>query len=97
MQLEFHSLTAEILVSICSSLLHDEDKEGLRALVSLARTCRRLQGHSLDLLWHSLPTLAPLILTMPRDLWKLETSTDGFYTNLIVVRTFLKGFVLTMT
>ncbi|GLB34285.1 hypothetical protein LshimejAT787_0111690 [Lyophyllum shimeji] len=45
---------------------------GYGALANLARTCKAFTENSLDLLWHDLDRLAPLIQVMPSDLWAVE-------------------------
>ena len=37
-------------------------------LVALATTCRILSEHALNVLWKELPSLIPLVMTMPSDL-----------------------------
>ena len=48
------------------------DKEGLRTLCSLARTCRSLERYALDALWYRQHSLAPLVKCLPDDLWVLD-------------------------
>ncbi|KDQ57885.1 hypothetical protein JAAARDRAFT_206673 [Jaapia argillacea MUCL 33604] len=44
---------------------------------SLARTCRAFTDIALDALWAYQYNLAPLIMTMPSDLWTEEITTEG--------------------
>jgi len=62
----------EILVNICAFLFHDDSHRGLSALASLARSSSFLSGFALNVLWGWLPSLVPLILAMPPDLWKVD-------------------------
>ncbi|KAI0766361.1 hypothetical protein BD413DRAFT_636059 [Trametes elegans] len=51
----------------------------LHALTVLARTCRALSEPALNRIWRALPSLVPLVCTMPRDLWTMgqPLSKDG--------------------
>ena len=46
------------------------------APISLARTCRALSEPALSWLWKTLPNLAPLVYTLPREFWTVENVTD---------------------
>ena len=70
------NLPIEILHEICKRLILDTqdwpragDKDaGVHTLLPLARTCRILHDAALDALWHTLPRVASLVWTLPRDL-----------------------------
>ena len=42
----------------------------LQTLLSLARTCRDFHEHALNALWHTIPSLALLVYTIPQDAWE---------------------------
>ncbi|KAM5534999.1 hypothetical protein V8D89_011372 [Ganoderma adspersum] len=42
----------------------------LQTLQSLARTCRDFHEHALNALWHTIPSLALLVYTLPQDAWE---------------------------
>ncbi|KDQ49743.1 hypothetical protein JAAARDRAFT_212042 [Jaapia argillacea MUCL 33604] len=44
----------------------------LANVVSLALTCHDFTEPSLNIIWHTLPDIAPLIMCMPSDLWETE-------------------------
>lgn len=46
--------------------------EKRKALSALAQTCRSFQEPALNLLWHTLHSIKPLIMCMPSNLWKLK-------------------------
>ena len=73
------NLPIEILREICKRLISDTQEDwsragdkdaGVHTLLPLARTCRTLHHAALDALWHTLPSVAPLFWTLPRDLWQ---------------------------
>lgn len=49
-----------------------EDKEGLKTLCALARTCRALLKPALNVMWYRQHTLAHLFKCLPEDLWELK-------------------------
>ncbi|KAH9949841.1 hypothetical protein B0H21DRAFT_687727 [Amylocystis lapponica] len=63
---------------------------GASALAALARTCRAFQDVALDILWRTLPNLAPLIKCFPTDVWKeLPVQIDSGLTaecNILLVK-----------
>lgn len=69
-------------VTLAPSYSEDEDDwsyyraADLDALVSLTRTCRTLSDLALNWLWEELPSIAPLVYTLPRHLWTIE-DTDA--------------------
>ena len=49
-----------------------------RTLCAVARTCRVLSRCALQHLWHTLPSFAPLIYTLPTDAWmSMDTPVQG--------------------
>ncbi|KII91891.1 hypothetical protein PLICRDRAFT_52018 [Plicaturopsis crispa FD-325 SS-3] len=71
---------SEIISQVCSELYKVDGAVTLVDLARLARTCRALCDPALDTLWHTLPSLDPLIRTLPADLWcirDLETTYDS--------------------
>lgn len=59
-------------------ILAAADKEGLRTLYSLARTCHTLLEPALDMIWYRQDTLAHVIKTLPDDLWVMaEVNVAG--------------------
>ncbi|KAH9949853.1 hypothetical protein B0H21DRAFT_687827 [Amylocystis lapponica] len=67
-------LSSETLGRICIYLLN-YGKTGIATLPAFARSCQVFRNPALDVLWHSLPTLAPLIMVMPSDLWIMDTTS----------------------
>lgn len=53
------------------------DKDGLRTLSALARTCSVLQTPALDLLWYRQNTLEYLVKSLPDDLWDTRVLWAG--------------------
>ncbi|RDX53397.1 hypothetical protein OH76DRAFT_1479846 [Lentinus brumalis] len=72
-------MPASVITEFCSYLLPNKYSWGEKCispeLVALATTCRLLSEHALDVLWKELPSVVPLILTMPSDLigWSTES------------------------
>ncbi|KII83691.1 hypothetical protein PLICRDRAFT_32701 [Plicaturopsis crispa FD-325 SS-3] len=50
-------------------------------IARLARTCHALRDPALDALWHTLPSLAPLVRTLPADLWEEREAAEDEYGN----------------
>ena len=64
-----YSLSREIITHIALYLRESrEDASARTALVSLATTCRYLSEPVLDVMWHTLPDVIPLLLALPADL-----------------------------
>ncbi|KAI0628109.1 hypothetical protein C8Q77DRAFT_1245718 [Trametes polyzona] len=63
------SFTPEICASICLFVQKQKTTATRRTLVSLARTSKSFQEPALDAIWRSLPGIAPLLFTLPEDLW----------------------------
>ncbi|KAI0659828.1 hypothetical protein C8Q70DRAFT_97118 [Cubamyces menziesii] len=64
-----YSLSREIVTHIALYLRESrEDASARTALVSLATTCRYLSEPVLDVMWHTLPDVIPLLLALPADL-----------------------------
>ncbi|KAI0367374.1 hypothetical protein BV20DRAFT_560327 [Pilatotrama ljubarskyi] len=64
---DIRALPYDVLLKICESLRQEESWEGMKALSSLARTCRFLSQPALDGLWRVLPSIVPLLRTLPED------------------------------
>ena len=47
----------------------NDNAESRRALLSLSTTCKSLSNAALNQIWYRLPSLVPLLYTMPSDLW----------------------------
>ena len=66
------SLPPNILDEICSHLVADASwgwqQKGAPGLVALSVTCKLLSEHALNALWGTLPSLIPLLCTLPSDL-----------------------------
>ena len=74
---QLQSLSPELLKHIISFIpdLYESAKDPTvdrRALISLTQVCRTLSGHALDRLWAHLPSIAPLLYTLPSDLCKID-------------------------
>ena len=52
------------------------DRDDLRTLFALARTCRALLTPALDVMWYRQHTLVHLFKCLPGDLWELTTSAS---------------------
>ncbi|KAI0770007.1 hypothetical protein C8Q74DRAFT_866049 [Fomes fomentarius] len=70
-------LSPELLTLVISSISTPDpydfaDSEYRHSLLSLTVTCRALSEPALNRLWEKLPSFAPLVYTLPRDLWTLE-------------------------
>jgi hypothetical protein len=76
-------LIPEIVTQVCFNLFDPKTREdpwyeGIDVeypgtLAALAVTCKVLYEPALDVLWSSLASVAPLLLTMPPDLWEART------------------------
>jgi hypothetical protein len=55
-------------------------------LAVLARTCRDFEGPALDVLWHEVSGLRPLLCTMPSDLFEMKKKGRGDHKENILVR-----------
>ncbi|KAI1790177.1 hypothetical protein LXA43DRAFT_922446 [Ganoderma leucocontextum] len=69
----------EILSDVCECLMvPDTDGPpeaqylGFQTIPSLARTCRDFHDHALNALWHTIPSVALLVYTLPQDAWEAE-------------------------
>lgn len=68
------SLPPDIISLICwntiseHSSCHCQWPKDFKELLSLARTCRFLSEPALDAIWHTLPSIWPLLLLLPEDL-----------------------------
>ena len=66
-------LSFEIL-SIIFEYVYGDPYRGIRTTASSAVTCQPFREPALDILWRSLPSLAPLVKCLPRRAW---TKTKG--------------------
>ena len=67
-------LVDEIFKVICENVAGSQ--RGLASLATLARTCRSLEGISLDALWgHGQVQLVDVLKTLPPDSWSVIDST----------------------
>jgi hypothetical protein len=64
-------LVPDIVDLICGEV-EKFPSQRYRTLKALARTCRLFQESALNRLWCELESLAPLIMCMPEDLWRVE-------------------------
>jgi hypothetical protein len=62
---------AEILTMIMNFLVGDAER-GNREVLSLLKTCKALYDPALDILWRDLDILAPLVMCLPGDVWKIK-------------------------
>ncbi len=65
----------DILECICS---HLQASDSLDALAKLACTCTAFLDPALNALWHTIPTLAPLIKCLPLDAWTTKRTSYHF-------------------
>ena len=61
----------EILTTIIHFLVEDA-KRGARQVLPLLKTCKALYEPALDVLWRDLDILAPLVMCLPGDVWKIK-------------------------
>ncbi|KAI0331723.1 hypothetical protein GY45DRAFT_1433647 [Cubamyces sp. BRFM 1775] len=75
-----YSISREAIIHIGRLLFDGEDAVPARkALVAFATTCRYLSEPLLDVIWHELPDIIPLLLQLPADLYTtaLEETAIG--------------------
>ncbi|KAI0917094.1 hypothetical protein AcV7_009823 [Taiwanofungus camphoratus] len=65
------------LMSIIFEMVLDDTLGGAKTLATLARTCSCFHNLALDILWRTLPTLAPLIKCLSEDKWAEKTDAVG--------------------
>lgn len=71
-------LVTEIVHYIFDWLSIRSSRANSPTLLSLATTCRTFQHPALDVLWRDLdPSFAPLIKTLPRDLWEQRRNSGN--------------------
>lgn len=61
---------AEILTMIMNYLV--DGARGAREVLALMKTCKVLYEPSLDILWRDLDCLAPLVMCLSQDVWKVR-------------------------
>lgn len=94
------ALSPDLLLQIVSHLRSEDhlapSPEDLVTVSALARVCRRFSEPALDMLWGHLPSIVPLIFTMPRDLWVIEPREEkGGCRTLVVCPTTSPMYVIT--
>ncbi|KAF8064880.1 hypothetical protein FPV67DRAFT_1500543, partial [Lyophyllum atratum] len=62
----------EILRLVCDFVYYDD---GPKDIAALAATCQAFYNPACDVLWHTLPSLAPLVRCMSADAWQLVNRT----------------------
>jgi hypothetical protein len=80
--------TPDLLEMICKALKDDFGNHDKFALSSLARTCRAFHEPALDILWHTLSSIVPLLKTFPPCLWNVAQVANG---KTLFVRSTLSG------
>jgi hypothetical protein len=77
-------LVPDIIDLICSEVDQLEcPSERRLTLNALARTSRLLHESAMNHLWYELHSLAPLIMCMPEDLWRVMPGELGNLPNLV--------------
>ncbi|TFK68134.1 hypothetical protein BDN72DRAFT_58868 [Pluteus cervinus] len=66
---------AEIIRNILNIAFADEEK-GASTLVSFTLTSKFLHPLAVDVLWHTLPNIKPLLNCMPPDIWRGPPNAD---------------------
>jgi hypothetical protein len=54
------------------NFLVEDANRGARRVLSLLKTCKALYEPALDILWRDLDILAPLVMCLPGDVWKIK-------------------------
>lgn len=62
---------AEILTMVMDFLVAAGHR-GAREVLALLKTCKSFYEPALDLLWRDLHILAPLVMCLPEDVWKIR-------------------------
>ncbi|KAF8064868.1 hypothetical protein FPV67DRAFT_1781931 [Lyophyllum atratum] len=65
----------EILRLVFNFLYYDGDHSGPKDMAALATTCQAFYNPACDVLWHTLPSVAPLVRCMGADIWQLVDRT----------------------
>ena len=52
--------------------LVEDGTRGVREVLGLLKTCKALYEPALDVLWRDLDVLAPLVMCLPHDVWKVR-------------------------
>lgn len=67
----------DVLFEICRYLWPQSDTQYWHEnaqdrwdVVAMTRTCRAFYEPAMDVLWHSIPDISPVIRTMPAELWE---------------------------
>ena len=96
-------LVPELFRLVCEVLTHGyktrpSSVQWLVTLASLARTCRAFEGPALDVLWHDIEGLRPLLCTMPSDLFEMKAKDSRF--NVLVwlrIQIYVSGIILILS
>ncbi|KAJ3011911.1 hypothetical protein NUW54_g2026 [Trametes sanguinea] len=62
------SLPPTVIERICEILHEEKTRWGMQALASFSRTCWAINVLAQGVLWRTLPSIAPLLRTLPADL-----------------------------
>ncbi|OSD05139.1 hypothetical protein PYCCODRAFT_1475688 [Trametes coccinea BRFM310] len=74
------SLPPRVIERICETLHEEQTRCSMQALVSFSRTCWAINWLAQGVLWRILPSIAPLLCTLPADLCSFSsqvTPADG--------------------
>ncbi|TFK68144.1 hypothetical protein BDN72DRAFT_898346 [Pluteus cervinus] len=65
-----HSLRRTEIIRNILDITSTDEQKGAATLVSFASTSKFLHLHAVDVLWHTLPNIKPLLNCMPSDIWR---------------------------
>ncbi|KAF7977685.1 hypothetical protein HWV62_2930 [Athelia sp. TMB] len=68
---------SEVLSHIFDYALLTPNDGRLRALRSLALTCKAFEDPALTILWRNMVSLVPLVKCLPEELWEIEIDNNG--------------------
>ena len=86
-------LLYEIVVQIAwQSRSQQDEGQGLRDVAAVARTCSALYEPAMDVLWHTLYSLAPVVKCLPPDVWYEEERIDKRSSKNIIKTTLVSIF-----
>jgi hypothetical protein len=60
------------IAEISSLIMDFMVEDGNREVLALLRTSTMFYEPALDILWSDLDTMAPLVMCLPRDAWKIK-------------------------
>ena len=67
-----HCLRIAEISSLIMNLMVEDGDRGAREVLALLRTSTMFYEPALDILWSDLDTMAPLVMCLPRDAWKIK-------------------------